>query len=100
MRKHATECRLLCLIAFNLFAVLGYAQNSNGTLRGVIEDSTRARIAHAAIDVELSGVIQTRRVTSDAQGEFRIGDMAPGVWLVSVDSPGFARASSTVNIRV
>ena len=100
MRKHATECRLLCLITFNLFAVIGYAQNSNGTLRGVIEDSTRARIAHAAIDVELSGVIQTRRVTSDAQGEFRIGDMAPGVWLVRVDSPGFARASSTVNIRV
>jgi hypothetical protein len=100
MRKHATQCRLLCLLTVNVFAAIGYAQNSGGTLRGIIEDSTNARIANAVIDVELSGVMQIRHITSDARGEFRVGDMAPGVWLVRIGSPGFARASSMVTITV
>jgi hypothetical protein len=88
------------LCAFGVFAASVYAQIASGGLCGVVEDSTRARIMNAAVTAELSGVVQTRRVTSDIRGEFCADNLTPGVWLVHVDAHGFAKASSTVMITL
>jgi hypothetical protein len=55
---------------------------------------------NAAVSAELSGVAQTRHVTSDTRGEFCADNLTPGVWLVHVDAHGFAEAASTVIITV
>jgi hypothetical protein len=76
------------------------AQNSSGSLRGVVQDSTKARVPAAKIEVELSGFSQLRRVTADAQGEFRVEDLAPGEWHVTVEARGFATAVADVSVAV
>jgi Carboxypeptidase regulatory-like domain len=100
LRTRHSRSRLFILCAFGVFAAGVYAQNASGALCGVVEDSTRARIMNAAVTAELSGVAQTRRVTSDTRGEFCAGNLTPGVWLVHVDAHGFAEAFSTVMITV
>ena len=76
------------------------AQNPSGSIHGIVQDSTKARIAGAAIEVTLPGSSQTRGMTADAQGEFHIGDLTPGEWHVSVDAHGFASAAADVSVAV
>jgi hypothetical protein len=76
------------------------AQNARGSLRGVVEDSARARVAGAAIDLDLTGSSQTRSAVADSEGEFRIEDLTPGSWHVSVRARGFAAASADISVPV
>ncbi|WP_353063695.1 carboxypeptidase regulatory-like domain-containing protein [Tunturibacter psychrotolerans] len=97
--------RLAPPIAFAFIACLCpaislYAQNSSGSIRGVVLDSTKARIAGAAIEVTRPSSTQTRSVTANDQGEFRIENLAPGEWQVSVEAHGFARAAADVSVAV
>ena len=76
------------------------AQTVTGTLRGVIEDATAARIANASVDLERSGSSRTRHATADARGEFRVEGLPPGSWRLNINATGFAPASADVNILV
>ncbi len=76
------------------------AQSTGGSLRGSIQDSTGARVSGANIKVVLSESSQMRQVSADAQGAFRIEDLTPGEWRVSVDAHGFASASADVSVAV
>jgi hypothetical protein len=75
-------------------------QSSSGSLRGIVKDSSEARVAAATIQAHLSGSSLTRSITSDARGEFRIEDLIPGSWCISVDAPGFTTAATEVDIVV
>jgi hypothetical protein len=88
------------ILPFMFLATALNGQNSGGSLRGVVQDSAKARVATATIDVELSDSSQTRHATSDSQGEFRIEDLTPGSWHVSVYAPSFARAAADVSVAV
>jgi hypothetical protein len=83
---------------FSTEAVLG--QNSSGSLRGTVLDSAKARISSASIEIALKGSAQTRHANADSQGEFRLEDLAPGNWHVTVDAPGFAAATADVSVAV
>jgi hypothetical protein len=90
-----------------LFAILllstplcALAQTVTGAVRGVVEDPSAARVAHAVIDLKRNGSSVTRHVTADAHGEFRVEGLPPGSWRLSVNAPGFSTASSDVNILV
>jgi hypothetical protein len=87
------------LVAFLLVATL-YAQNPNGSLRGIVQDSTKARIAAATITVRLQDSSLERSVPCDSRGEFRIDDLPPGSYQVSVAGRGFADAKAEVAITV
>ena len=76
------------------------AQSPTGSLRGVIEDSQGSRIAAATVSVGLQGVSLVRSVSSDRRGSFRMDDLAPGVYRVSVAARGFASAQAEVSIQV
>ncbi len=83
-----------------LLATLARAQSTGGALRGVVEDSTGARVAGARITVSLEGAAQLRHALSDARGEFRMEAMMPGAWRVRVEADGFAAAISNVHVAV
>jgi hypothetical protein len=76
------------------------AQSTGGSLRGSIQDSAKARVAGAAITLDLTGSAQTRHATADTEGEFRLEDLMPGSWKVSVEARGFATASADVSVAV
>jgi hypothetical protein len=88
------------MVVTMLCAAVLCAQNPSGTLRGVVQDSGRARIAAATVVAHLLSTLQIRTAACDARGEFRIDGLAPGTWEVTVSAPGFADAGAGVQIEV
>ncbi len=87
-------------ILFLLFPRLLPAQIPAGSLRGVVEDATGARIASARITVRLSASSSVRTGDTDAHGVFRLDDLAPGFYQVSVMANGFADAATDLTVGV
>jgi hypothetical protein len=81
-------------------SALVYAQNFSGSLRGVVEDKTGARVGNAAIELERDGLPERRHAVADSRGEFRIEGLAPGLWHLSVNAATFATAVANVDIAV
>ena len=76
------------------------AQNSNGALRGEVQDLSGARVAGAQLAVQSAGSSVTREATADSRGEFRIEGLLPGAYRVTVTAKGFADAMADVNVAV
>jgi len=68
----------------------GVAQNPRGTLWGTVEDSSGARVAAAAITLTNPGFSVARQTQSDNRGEFRIEELPPGEYRVTVHAPEFS----------
>ncbi len=89
----------LTLFAIPLTATL-HAQNPRGSLRGAVQDVTGARIASAKIVAQLSGSSVQREAASEDRGEFRLDDVLPGNYHVTVTAVGFAPAQADVVVAV
>jgi hypothetical protein len=83
-----------------LFLSLSQAQNSHGSLRGTVEDASGARIAGAKVIVRTTDSSFSREATTEDRGEFRIDDLLPGNYQISVTAPGFAEAKAEVAVAV
>ena len=90
---------ILILAAIFLTANL-CAQNPRGSLRGTVQDATGARIASAKIVAQLSGSSVQRGTASEDRGEFRLDDLLPGNYRITVSAAGFAPAQAEVSIAV
>ncbi len=69
-------------------------------MRGVVEDRYGARVPCTRVTLELSSTLETRATVCDGDGEFRINELQPGAYHVSVASTGFAMATATVRVAV
>jgi hypothetical protein len=87
------------LFAIVLAATL-QAQNPRGSLRGAVQDATGARIASAKIVAQLSGSSVQREAASEDRGEFRLDDLLPGNYRVTINAAGFAPAQADISISV
>jgi len=90
--------------ALALFAMLLtvnlQAQNARGSLRGTVQDATGARIPSAMIVAQLAGSSVKRKAASEDRGEFRIDDLLPGSYRVTVTAKGFNQATADVPVAV
>ncbi len=77
-----------------------WAQNSNGALRGEVQDPSAARIAGAQIALHSKGSSIKREATANERGEFRIESLLPGSYRVTVTAKGFAEATADVDVAV
>src|SRR5271154_3492842 len=86
--------------ALTLYAILLtvnlQAQNSRGSLRGTVQDATGARVASAKIVAQLSGSSVLREASSEDRGEFRLDDLSPGNYRITISAAGFAPAQTDV----
>src|SRR5580658_5208453 len=96
MRKAVWVFGLFCF----LFPVAMAAQNAAGTLRGVVQDQTGARIVAAKITLALKSSAAMRIGATDERGEFRFDDLTPGSWTVKVIAKGFDEAAASVDVVV
>ncbi|HTX42344.1 MAG TPA: carboxypeptidase regulatory-like domain-containing protein [Acidobacteriaceae bacterium] len=90
---------ILLLLSF-LPASLVRAQNLNGALRGVVQDSTGARVAGARVAAQTIGTSISRVATTDEQGKFLLDGLLPGSYRVIVTAAGFAQATANVDVAV
>src|SRR6185436_11763054 len=86
------------LVAF-LLLVLGpsaWAQQTLGGLAGVIRDAAGMPVAGATVEAASPALIErVRVVVTDASGLYRITDLQPGVYSVTVKAPGFSTLTQT-----
>jgi Carboxypeptidase regulatory-like domain/TonB dependent receptor len=90
----------ISLLILVFFSSLVPGQNSNGALRGEVQDSSGARLPGAGVEVQSTGSSITREVTANERGEFRIEGLLPGSYKVTVSAKGFAQAAAEVEIAV
>jgi hypothetical protein len=91
---------LFSLLSFFLIAssLALLAQNPTGSLKGDVLDASGARIPSAKVVVERSGFL--RNAAADKDGEFRIDNLPPGTYELTVNAPGFVAAKSDVVVTV
>jgi hypothetical protein len=76
------------------------AQNPRGSLRGTVQDATGARIPKAKIVAESIDSSMRRETSSEDRGEFRVDDLMPGAYRMTVSAAGFADAKAEVAVVV
>ncbi len=99
MRLNARQTTF-ALTVFVLLTINLLAQNPRGSLRGSVQDATGARIASAKVVAQLVGSSVQREVVSEDRGEFRIDDVQPGNYHITVTAAGFASAQADVVVAV
>jgi len=91
----------LSLLAFSGLAVssmapLAYGQtNTTGDIAGVVSDSSGAAIGNATVSVTNLATGATRVATTSAAGEYRVSQLAPGRYTVTVAANGFEKTIAT-----
>jgi len=83
-----------------LLSIGAPAQNATGSLRGMVQDSNGARIPRAELTVKAQKSAYTRNATTNDRGEFRLDDLQPGDYRLTVTAPGFGEASTEVELIV
>jgi hypothetical protein len=91
---------LLVAVSLTVLAAALQAQNPRGSLRGTVQDATGARIPSAKIVVRSVDSSLQREAASEDRGEFRLDDLLPGIYHMTVSAAGFATAKSNVSVAV
>src|ERR1700682_4439473 len=91
---------LFVFVCAILLVISSPAQNSRGSLRGTVQDVTGARVPSAKIVLHAQDSSLQREAASEDRGEFRIDDLLPGSYQVTVSAEGFAQAQAQVSIAV
>ncbi len=107
MRKPNSLHRILSLLlamaaiaALSSSPALLHAQSTNGAVRGVVRDTSAARVGWARVEVQSRGLQIARHTFANEAGEFRIEGLLPGAYRVIISSVGFASASADVDVAV
>src|SRR5579872_300319 len=99
-RAKLTRSAVIFFFAMIFLAPLSRPQNFRGSIVGEIVDTTGARVPSAKIVARSLQTSFERQAISDAQGEFRLADLPPGPYRLTVSAPGFMDATSDVSAVV
>jgi hypothetical protein len=95
----------LCLTVAALPVLAGiplHAQIDTGSIVGIVQDKSNARVAGAAVDVTNTATNVKRSFVTNRDGEYEALQLIPGVYNVTVTQSGFStevRQNVTVNVQ-
>jgi hypothetical protein len=78
-----------CLLVFVLTSGYLSAQTSAGALVGLVRDAADAAIPQAVVTVTNTQTNVTSRLETDASGNYFVPSVAPGIYSVTCEHPGF-----------
>lgn len=91
---------IISFIAFALFAVLNVsAQDPFGSIQGTVKDVQGAIVQNATVTVRNVATNATRTANTDADGQYRVLQLQPGVYEVKASAANF-KQSVLGNIQV
>ncbi|HEV2182645.1 MAG TPA: carboxypeptidase regulatory-like domain-containing protein, partial [Candidatus Acidoferrales bacterium] len=99
-RAKLTRSAVIFFFAMIFLAPFSRPQNFRGSIVGEVVDTTGARVPSAKIVARSLQTSFERQATSDAQGEFRLADLPPGPYRLTVSASGFMDATSDVSAVV
>jgi len=70
-----------------------------GTIRGVVADKTNTAVAAAAITLARPDSSAVQRTTTDENGQYEFGGVAPGPFNLAISAPGFTAQAVTGELR-
>ena len=100
-----TAPRLKLFPCFILFLLLGSvhnatAQNPRGSLRGTVQDISGGRLPGAKIILRNTELSLLRETLSDSRGEFRVEDLPPASYNLTITANLFADAHTDVVVAI
>ena len=91
MKKHlASSLVWLCLLSVML-SVSAFAQEFRATVNGRVTDQNKAAVPNAAIAVRNLATNETVTVTSNAEGNYTVPFLKPGIYTIAVEASGFKK---------
>ncbi len=101
MKKRSNQAYCAILTVLCLFWPLrATAQNPLGALRGTVVDSSGSRVPSATVAVKNPETSLSRHNRADARGDFRLEELPPGNYVLTVSAPGFADAHAEVAVAI
>lgn len=76
------------------------AQNPRGAVRGIVLDSGGGVVPSARVVARAAASSIEREVVCDPRGEFRVEDLLPGAYRITVSAKNFAEAQADVVVAV
>ena len=89
---------MVCFVAITTAPVALAQTNTTGAIAGVVSDSTGAIIPGATVTVTGLATGATRTITSGSAGEYRVSQLPPGTYSITVVAAGFEKTRQTVDI--
>src|ERR1700686_2536128 len=90
MTKTLRRGLFLASVALACLAALPSAARAQSAIAGVVKDSSGAVLPGVSVEVASDALIEkTRTVTTDGSGLYKIIDLRPGVYTVTVTLAGF-----------
>jgi hypothetical protein len=86
---------LLALLLVSANMALGQAQSNAADLQGTVKDTTGAVVPNATVTVRNPATNSSRTATSNDEGFYRIINITPGDYEVTVEAPNFKKAVLT-----
>src|SRR6266705_6664773 len=90
-RKRQPRLPFAALVVFALaFSCAAQTSRVAGAIQGSVVDQTGSAVAGAIATLRNQGTNQTRTISSNAEGFFRVGELPVGQYELRVESPGFS----------
>jgi hypothetical protein len=91
---------VVLIAAVSLACPFTAAQKFHGSLRGIVQDVSQARVPSATIILRAAESSVEVQANTNEQGEFRVDNLAPGTYRLLVNAKGFDQTLSDVTIMV
>ena len=102
--------RVMLFATLFVVAMTGVAL-AQSEITGVVQDTSGAILPGASVEAVSPALMGSRTVVTDARGRYRIADLRPGVYQLTISMPGFNTAvrdgidlpasfTSTVNVQL
>jgi Carboxypeptidase regulatory-like domain/TonB dependent receptor len=98
MPRPAKSCRSVGFFVTVLFLASAATAQFTSSVQGIVQDPSGAGIGKANVQIVNQATSATTSTTTDAAGNFRFVNLAPGPYRIRVEMAGFAKAEARVEL--